>query len=36
MKKRYFKPEIKCMFVGNESLMDSSVQLNQKEASDDW
>ena len=36
MQKRYFKPGIKCMFVGNESLMDSSVQLDQKEASDDW
>ena len=35
MRKEYLKPTMRSMFVGNESLMDSSVQLNQKEASDD-
>lgn len=37
MKKKYFRPEMKCLFINNESLMDAaSMQLNQREADDEW
>lgn len=36
MKREYFKPEIRCLFVGGDCLMDNSVRVNNKEAGDDW
>lgn len=36
MKKKYMEPKMKALFIGNENLMDASMQLNNSEAGDDW
>ena len=36
MKKEYAKPMVKCMYIGEECLMEGSTPLNNVESSDDW
>lgn len=36
MKKKYIEPKMEIFFIGNENLMDASMQINNSEADDDW